>query len=234
MNKTLVERLFVLADARYARFSAGLIPDAEPERILGVSSPRLRALAKEMSEEEKAVFINTPSHYYHEENMLHAIIINGMRSPERIFDALEAFLPYVDNWAVCDCLRPVRLKKCPQELLFFIRRCIDSSHVYTLRFAVEMLMTYFLDELYQPEYPAMVAGIKSDEYYVNMMLAWYFATALAKRWDDVICYIEEYRLSPWVHNKTIQKARESYRISPEQKEYLKGLRIARGSIDNRG
>ena len=116
----------------------------------------------------------------------------------------------------------------------FIRRCIHSSHVYTLRFAVEMLMTYFLDELFQPEYPALVAGIKSDEYYVNMMLAWYFATALAKRWNDVICYIEEYRLSAWVHNKTIQKARESYRISPEQKEYLKGLRIVRGSIDNRG
>jgi len=157
--------------------------------------------------------------------MLHAILISNMRRTEQIISALDAFLPFVDNWAVCDCLRPAWLKNTPQEFVYNIRRWLCSEHCYTVRFGVEMLMCYFLDELYSPEYPAMVVKIQSDEYYVNMMLAWYFATALAKRWDDVVPYLEKQMLTPWVHNKTIQKARESYRIEPAQKEYLKSLRI---------
>jgi len=225
MPNNILEKLFYHSEESYASFSSKLIPNIDPAIFIGVRTPVLRTLAKSMDETEKSAFMAELPHKYHEENMLHAILISNMRCTEQIISALDAFLPFVDNWAVCDCLRPARLKNTPQEFVYNIRRWLCSEHCYTVRFGVEMLMCYFLDELYSPEYPAMVAKIQSDEYYVNMMLAWYFATALAKRWDDVIPYLENRVLALWVHNKTIQKARESYRIEPAQKEYLKSLRI---------
>lgn len=225
MPQIIREILLSMAEEDYAQFNRKLIPNIDAAAIIGVRVPKLRALAKSLSDNEIKAFLSELPHKLHEENMLHALIINNMKSPEAIFSALDAFLPFVDNWAVCDSLRPSALKKYPEELVFRLRRHISSEHAYTVRFAVEMLMVYFLDGYFDPEYPAMVATVKSDDYYVNMMLSWYFATALAKRWDEVICYLQLRRLSPWVHNKTIQKAIESYRISDGQKAYLKTLRI---------
>ncbi|MBQ8217173.1 MAG: DNA alkylation repair protein [Oscillospiraceae bacterium] len=225
MPQIIREKLLSMAEEDYAQFNRKLIPNIDAAAIIGVRVPKLRTLAKSLSDNEIKAFLSELPHKLHEENMLHALIINNMKSPEAIFSALDAFLPFVDNWAVCDSLRPSALKKYPEELVFQLRRHISSEHTYTVRFAVEMLMVYFLDGYFDPEYPAMVATVKSDDYYVNMMLSWYFATALAKRWDEVICYLQLRRLSPWVHNKTIQKAIESYRISDWQKAYLKTLRI---------
>lgn len=225
MPQIIREILLSMAEEDYAQFNRKLIPNIDAAAIIGVRVPKLRALAKSLSDNEAKAFLSELPHKLHEENMLHALIINNMKSPQAVFSALDAFLPFVDNWAVCDSLRPSALKKYPEELVFRLRRHISSEHAYTVRFAVEMLMVYFLDGYFDPEYPAMVASVKSDDYYVNMMLSWYFATALAKRWDEVICYLQLRRLSPWVHNKTIQKAIESYRISDEQKAYLKTLRI---------
>ena len=148
-----------------------------------------------------------------------------MNDFEACVKAVDAFLPYVDNWAVCDIMSPKVFRKHKEELLPVIKRWAASDQVYTCRFGIEMLMSHYLDQDYKPEYLEIVAAVRSEEYYVNMMIAWFFATALAKQWDTVIPYIEEKKLEPWVHNKTIQKARESYRITPEQKEYLKGLRV---------
>lgn len=225
MPQIIREKLLSMAEEDYAQFNRKLIPNIDAAAIIGVRVPKLRALAKSLSDNEAKAFLSELPHKLHEENMLHALIINNLKSPQAVFSALDAFLPFVDNWAVCDSLRPSALKKYPEELVFQLRRHISSEHAYTVRFAVEMLMVYFLDGYFDPEYPAMVASVKSDDYYVNMMLSWYFATALAKRWDEVICYLQLRRLSPWVHNKTIQKAIESYRISDEQKAYLKTLRI---------
>ena len=225
MPQIIREKLLSMAEEDYAQFNRKLIPNIDAAAIIGVRVPKLRTLAKSLSDNEIKAFLSELPHKLHEENMLHALIINNMKSPQAVFSALDAFLPFVDNWAVCDSLRPSVLKKYPEELVFQLRRHISSEHTYTVRFAVEMLMVYFLDGYFDPEYPAMVASVKSDDYYVNMMLSWYFATALAKRWDEVICYLQLRRLSPWVHNKTIQKAIESYRISDWQKAYLKTLRI---------
>ena len=225
MPQIIREKLLSMAEEDYAQFNRKLIPNIDAAAIIGVRVPKLRALAKSLSDNEIKAFLSELPHKLHEENMLHALIINNMKSPQAVFSALDAFLPFVDNWAVCDSLRPSALKKYPEELVFRLRRHISSEHAYTVRFAVEMLMVYFLDGYFDPEYPAMVATVKSDDYYVKMMLSWYFATALAKRCDEVICYLQLRRLSPWVHNKTIQKAIESYRISDGQKAYLKTLRI---------
>jgi len=225
MPQIIREKLLSMAEEDYAQLNRKLIPNIDAAAIIGVRVPKLRALAKSLSYREAEAFLSELPHKFHEENMLHALIINNMKSPQAVFSALDAFLPFVDNWAVCDSLRPSVLKKYPEELVFQLRRHISSEHAYTVRFAVEMLMVYFLDGYFDPEYPAMVATVKSDDYYVNMMLSWYFATALSKRWDEVICYLQLRRLSPWVHNKTIQKAIESYSISDEQKAYLKTLRI---------
>ena len=225
MPQIIREKLLSMAEEDYAQFNRKLIPNIDAAAIIGVRVPKLRALAKSLSDNEIKAFLSELPHKLHEENMLHALIINNMKSPQAVFSALDAFLPFVDNWAVCDSLRPAALKKCPEELIIRLHRYMSSEHTYTLRFALEMLMVYFLDGYFDPEYPAMVATVKSDDYYVNMMLSWYFATALAKRWDEVIAYLVSRRLSPWVHNKTIQKAIESYRISDGQKAYLKTLRI---------
>ena len=216
--------LFAAADLEYAKFSAGLIPSVESERIIGVRAPKLRSIAANTDAKEVRQFLSALPHFYHEENMLHAYLIGRMRKPEEILTELDKFLPFVDNWAVCDSLRPAALKKHPALLLSAVKRWLASRHSYTIRFGLEMLMCYYLDELFDENYPALAASVQSEDYYVNMMQAWYFATALAKQWDAVIPYVRERRLSPWVHNKTIQKAVESYRISAEQKASLRALR----------
>ena len=223
MNEIL-KKLYELSEPDYAAFNMKLIPNIAPERVLGVRSPALRSLAAELTGEQREAFMADLPHQFHEENMLHAYLIGRMKQQNGIYAALEAFLPHVDNWAVCDSLRPAALKKDPQRFFAAIRLWLGSEHSYTIRFGIEMLMCYYLDELFDESHPDMVAAVQSDDYYVNMMQAWYFATALAKQWDAAIVYIEQRRLSPWIHRKSIQKAVESYRISTEQKACLRALR----------
>ena len=219
-------RLFAEQDIPYRDFQAKLIPGIDPESMIGVRTPALRKLAKEyVRREETAAFLEELPHRYFDENQLHAFIISEVKDYERCIGLTEAFLPYIDNWATCDQLSPKAFKKHRPELLARIRAWLKSSETYTLRFAVGMLMQHFLDEDFDPAYPELVAGIRSEEYYVNMMIAWYFATALAKQYGAVLPYIEQCRLDPRTHNKTIQKAVESCRITPEQKEYLRTLKI---------
>lgn len=214
------ERLFSLQDQTYRAFNAKLLPTVDPDTIIGVRVPQLRALAKTICRED----LGPLPHVYYEENCLHAFCIENIKEFDQCVKALEEFLPYVDNWAVCDGMRPKCFKKHKARLPEKIRLWLHSEHPYTVRFAIGMLMIHFLDEDFSEEYPQMVSVVYSDEYYVNMMIAWYFATALAKQYDAVIGFLEEHRLPTWVHNKTIQKAVESYRITEQQKEYLKSLK----------
>ncbi len=221
----LQKRLFELRDAEYAAFQSKLTPGISPELFIGVRVPVLRKFAKGFIKEQGcADFLSTLPHKYYDENMLHALLISQMKDREAIFTHLDTFLPYVDNWAVCDIMSPKALKKHKPELLEKIREWVKSPHTYTCRFGSEMLMTFYLDEDFKPEYLTLPAAVRSDEYYVNMMTAWFFATALAKQWDAALPYIENNRLDVWTHNKTIQKARESYRITDEQKAYLNTLK----------
>ena len=224
-NAEIVRELYGLRDEKYRDFQSGLIPGAEKERVIGVRTPELRKLAKKLcSDKDINTFLNTLPHNYFDENQLHAFIISLEKDENKCFERVEAFLPYVDNWATCDQLSPKVFRKCPELLLEHIRRWIKSEHTYTVRFAAGMLMQHFLDEGFKAEYPEMIAGISSEEYYVNMMRAWYFATALAKQYEAVLPYLTENRLDRWTHNKTIQKAVESYRITDEQKTYLRTLK----------
>lgn len=226
MSETIREQLFSMKDEEYKAFTAGLIPGAEAERIIGVRIPQLKKLAKKLiSEDAASDFLTELPHYYFEENNLHSFIINGIKDVDVLCAELERFLPYVDNWATCDGIRPASFRKNADVLLPFVMNCLESEHEYTCRFGIEMLMTYYLDENFSLSFAERVAQIKSDKYYINMMIAWYFATALAKQWDSVIKIIEEKRLSPWVQNKTVSKANDSFRITTEQKVYLKTLRI---------
>ena len=226
ITEEIRQSLFDLQDIKYRDFQAKLIPGTDTETMIGVRTPELRKLAKQMlKREEIGEFLQDLPHRYFDENQLHAFIISGIREYGKCMEELERFLPYVDNWATCDQMSPVVFKKHKQELLSGIREWIRSEHTYTVRFGIGMLMQHFLDDDFDPAYPELVAGVRSEEYYVNMMIAWYFATALAKQYDAVLPYIERRRLDPWVHNKTIQKAVESYRISDEQKEYLRSLKV---------
>ena len=235
MNREeITKKLFDLRDEKYGAFQAKLIPNIDPDSIIGVRTPALRAFAKELAkeaakDEAKAadieVFLADLPHRYFDENQLHAFIISLEKDFEKCIEEVEAFLPHVDNWATCDQLSPKAFKKQPQKLLPYIRTWIKSDETYTVRFAIGMLMEHFLGELFDTEYADMVAAVRSDEYYINMMIAWYFATALAKQNDEVIPYIANKRLDDWTHNKAIQKSVESYRITPEQKAYLKTLKI---------
>lgn len=219
------EALFALRDENNARFMARLTPTISPESILGVRMPDCRALAKALCREpDIGRFLADLPHGTLDENNLHALILNEEKDYSAALAALDAFLPYVDNWATCDALRPKAFKKRPPALPDECRRWMRSGETYTIRFGIEMLMTHYLDADFRLEYLEEVSIIKNNEYYVNMMIAWYFATALAKQWDTVIPYLEERKLDRWVHQKTIQKAVESFRITPEQKVYLKGLR----------
>ena len=221
------QRLFALQDAGYRDFHAALIPTVDKALVIGVRMPALRALARELKgTEQAAAFMAELPHRYYEENNLHAALIGHIRDFDGCMAALEIFLPYVDNWATCDMMNPKALAKDKAVLLERIRLWLQSSHTYTVRFGMGMLMRYFLEEDFREEYLALVASVQSEEYYVRMMQAWYFATALAKQYEAAVTYLEQRKLGVWVHNKTIQKARESYRISGEQKEYLKSLKIS--------
>ena len=219
------KELFRLQDQKYRDFQSKLIPTTAPDSVIGVRTPELRKLAKQLGKEEGiSVFLQDLPHPYFDENQLHAFILSEIRDYRQCVEEVNRFLPYVDNWATCDQMSPKVFKKHRMELLKEIEKWIHSEETYTIRFGIGMLMEHFLDEDFRREYPEMVAGIKSDEYYVNMMIAWYFATALAKQYETIIPFIENSRLDVWTHNKTIQKAVESYRIMPEQKDYLKRLK----------
>lgn len=218
--------LFELRDEEYRAFQGKLIPTVRPENFIGVRTPELRKLAKQMSKREGiGVFLADLPHRYFDENQLHAFILSEMKDFGECISAVERFLPCVDNWATCDQMSPKVFKKHRPELLERVRIWLESGHAYTVRFAIGMLMTHFLDEDFNADYLALVAGIRSEEYYVRMMAAWYFATALAKQYDAALPYIEERRLEPWTHNKAIQKALESYRVSEEHKCRLRSLKI---------
>lgn len=215
-------RLITLQDEGYRAFNSALIPTVDPDTVIGVRTPALRSLAKELRGSNEAEnFMQKLPHAWFEENNLHAFLIAQIKDFELCMAETERFLPYIDNWATCDGFNPGVFKSHLPELLEKIKFWIASGHVYTQRYAIGMLMRYFLDEHFSPEYPEMVAAVKSEEYYIRMMQAWYFATALAKQWDAALPYLTENRLDKWTHNKTIQKAIESYRITPEQKVYLK-------------
>lgn len=219
-------KLFELQDLKYRDFHAKLMPTVSKERVIGVRTPVLRKFAKEFGKTKEAEeFLKQLPHEYYEEDNLHGFLIAGMKDFERCIEELERFLPYVDNWATCDLLSPKIFKKHLQELLVKIRVWTVSEHTYMIRFGVGMLMSFYLDEAFELEYPEMVSGIRSDEYYVNMMIAWYFATALAKQYEAVLPFIENRRLDKWTHNKAIQKAVESCRVTDEKKAYLKTLKI---------
>lgn len=218
--------LFELQDTEYRDFQAKLVPDVAKENIIGVRTPQLRQYAKQLAKRpEAAEFLNNLPHRYYDENNVHAFLVEQVRDYGECLAQVERFLPYVDNWATCDMMSPKVFAKHPDELLCAIRAWLSSGRTYTVRFGIGMLMRLYLDDRFQPEYPALVAAVSSEEYYVNMMIAWYFATALAKQYAAVLPYIEERRLPVWTHNKAIQKACESRRITAEQKEYLRGLKI---------
>jgi len=221
----ITTKLFSLQDTAYRDFQVKLIPGMDAEKEIGVRTPELRKLAKELAKREDIrEFLNDLPHQYFDENQLHAFILSGEKDFEKCMEDLERFLPYVDNWATCDQTSPKVFRKHRKELLDAIRRWIESDHPYTVRFAIKMLMEHFLDEDFDPAYPEMVAEVRSEEYYIRMMIAWYFATALAKQYEAVLPYLEQKKLDVWTHNKTIQKAVESYRITEEQKIYLKSLK----------
>ena len=224
--ETVRERLFALRDEENAAFVARLAPTLSPDNILGGRQPDCRALAKELCREaDIGEFLAELPHRYLDENNLHALILNEEKDYTAAVAAVDAFLPYVDNWATCDSLRPKAFKKHPPALPDECRRWMQSGETYTVRFGIEMLMTHYLDADFRPEYLKEVSIIESKEYYVNMMIAWYFATALAKQYDAAIPYIEQRRLNTWTHNKTIRKAIESYRVPDGQKAYLRPLKI---------
>lgn len=219
-------RLSEMQDLKYRDFSAKLTPTVPPERIIGVRTPALRKYAAELSKtEDAAAFMAALPHAYHEENSLHGFLIERIADYDACVAALDAFLPYVDNWATCDLMSPKCFRRNLPRLIGEIRRWMASEQTYTIRFGMEMLMRYYLDEAFDPAYLDLVAGVRSEEYYVNMMIAWFFATALAKQWDATLPYIENCRLDVWTHNKAIQKAVESFRIPEDRKILLRTQKI---------
>lgn len=225
IEEYIQKELFALQDKEYHDFHCRLIPTVNPDLVIGVRTPALRKFAKEVAKMPEAEeFLQKLPHTYYEENNLHGFLLEPIKDYEKCVNAVDVFLPYVDNWATCDMMTPKAFKKHPEELLVQIRRWLSAEDTYTVRFAIRMLMNFYLDEQFTPEYPRMVADVESEEYYINMMIAWYFATALAKQYDAVIPYLEKRQLPLWIHNKTIQKAIESYRITNEQKTYLRTLK----------
>ena len=220
------KELYTMQDVKYRDFQAKLIPTAKPDTVIGVRTPQLRKYAGQLlKREDISVFLDDLPHMYFDENQLHAFIVSGIKDYERCINEVIRFLPYVDNWATCDQMSPKIFKKHRKELLENIELWLGSKETYTVRFGIGMLMEHYLDEDFDLSYPEIVATIRSDEYYINMMIAWYFATALAKQYDSVLPFIKEKKLDVWTHNKAIQKSVESCRISDEQKEYLKTLKI---------
>ncbi len=226
MSKSIAGELLKLGEEDLKKFMAPLIPNVPQKKIIGIRTPVLKTYAKELSKDQTRTekFLSQLPHTYFEENQVHAFLIAGEKDPQKCIDLIEEFLPHIDNWATCDQLCPKTFKKKAPILLPYIKKWIKSDKTYTVRFAVKMLMSYFLDDEFSDEWPKAVCKIKSQEYYVNMMRAWYFATALCKQYEAVLPYIEEKRLDRWTHNKTIQKAVESYRIPDKTKAYLKTLK----------
>ncbi|MCI8439692.1 MAG: DNA alkylation repair protein [Oscillospiraceae bacterium] len=224
-------RLFDLQDLDYKAFHCKLMPTVPPEAVIGVRTPEIRQLARELSKtpETAAEYLGSLPHRYYEENNLHGALLSLLRDYGQTVEALEEFLPYVDNWATCDLLSPKAFRKHPEQLPEQARRWMDSQHVYTARFGIGVLLSFYLDEAFQPEYLAWVSQVRGGEYYVDMMAAWYFATALAKQYEAALPYLEQGRLGLWVHNKTIQKAIESRRITAARKAYLRTLRRKEGA-----
>lgn len=214
-----------MQDLEYRRFQSRLMPTVEEESVIGVRIPLLRKYAALLAKtEEGAQFMKELPHHYYEENNLHGFLIEKIKDYDECVKELDRFLPYVDNWATCDMMSPKILKKYPEKLLEKIREWIRSKDTYTVRFAIGCLMNDYLEEEFQESYLKMVANVESEEYYIRMMQAWYFATALAKQYEAALLLLQQNCLNEWVHNKTIQKAVESYRISPEQKNYLRTLK----------
>ena len=226
MPTDLQKQLFNLADEQYKEFHSKLMPTVNPEKIIGIRVPILRKFAADFSKTNEAeLFINNLPHNYYEENNLHAFIIEKEKDFDTCIKLVNNFLPYIDNWATCDMLRPKVFAKNKEKLFTYILKWIKSEHTYTVRYGIGMLMVHFLDEDFSPEFPNTVSKIKSDDYYVKMMIAWYFATALAKQYENILPFFKQPVLDKWTHNKAIQKARESYRITAEQKVELNSLKI---------
>lgn len=225
INRRITEMLLEHRDEEYAVFNARIIPNVDPARVMGVRAPDIKAVFRELKGEDLSGFLSDLPHLFIEEYYLHAQIINNMRNFNNCLTETERLLPYIDNWESCDSLTPKALSKDKPALIERIKVWHKSSLTYTVRFATGCLMRYFLGEDFKREYAEMAASIRSEEYYINMMTAWYFATALAKNYDEVMPFIEQRRLDDWTHNKAIQKATESYRVTDEHKEYLRSLRI---------
>ena len=225
INEEIINNLNSLSDSKYRDFQIKLIPGTTSDQMIGVRTPDLRSYAKELSKRDDiSDFLNNLPHEFFDENQLHAFVISLMKDYDKCMCEVERFLPYVDNWATCDQMSPKIFKKNKEKLLEKIRDWMASDKTYTIRFGIKMLMEHFLDDDFDLQYPDMVASVRSEEYYVNMMIAWYFATALAKQYDSILPYIEEKRLDTWTHNKAIQKSIESYRITDDQKSYLRSLK----------
>lgn len=221
----LQKQLFELQDLKYRDFHSKLMPETDKETVIGIRTPVLRKFAKEFAGTSEAeAFLRQLPHRYYEENNLHMMLITGIKDYEKCMEEIQRFLPCIDNWATCDYPAPKCFARHKDQVLEEAKRWISSGETYVIRYGIGMLMRLFLDEDFSSEYLEMAAAVQSQEYYVNMMIAWYFATALAKQWDATVPYIEQHKLSDWVHRKTVQKAVESYRITPEQKEYLKSFR----------
>ena len=222
---TLYDRLMEVKDDTYREFQIKLVPNIPPETILGVRTPEMRKIAKEVSESpERDAFLRDVPHRYYEENLIHFFVVSMIKDFDACVEAVESFLPYVDCWPVSDQATPKAFAKNRQEVLPYIKKWIASEHVYTARFGIRMLMNEFLGDDFKEEYLELVADKRGKDYYLKMMVAWYFATALAKRYDETVPYFEKRRLDEWVHKKAIQKAIESYRVSDEHKDYLRSLR----------
>ena len=225
VTERVQKQLFELQDLQYRDFQAKLMPTVEKESVIGVRVPVLRTYAKKFGKTEEAKqFLKILPHQYYEENNLHMMLVAQIKDYESCLAEVERFLPYVDNWATCDLPAPKCFEKHKKELITVIRKWISSEKIYVVRYGIGLLLRLYLDADFDPAYLELVTAVQSEEYYVNMMIAWYLATALAKQWEETIPYLEERRLSEWVHRKTIQKAVESYRITKEKKEYLRSLR----------
>ena len=228
MQKTIQQQLFELQDLKYRDFHAKLVPGMNVNDIIGVRTPELRKFAKQLAKDERVGdFLAVLPHRYLDEMNLHGFIISELKDYNECLEEIERFLPYVNNWATCDLLSPkaFKQKKNRVRLIEDIKRWMASDEPFIIRFGIEMLMSFYLDEDFKPEYLKWVSDIRHEHYYVKMMVAWYFATALAKQWESTLPYIVESTLEKWTHNKAIQKAIESYRIKPEQKELLKSYRV---------
>jgi len=222
----ILNDLFDIQDLKYKEFHSKLMPTVSPDRIIGVRTPELREFAKEFfKSDESKLFLNTLPHEYYEENNVHAFLIEQIDDFNAVIYETEKFLPYIDNWATCDMFQPKIFRKHKNELFLLIQKWIKSTDTYTVRYGINQLMNLYLDSDFDTKHLKMVSDIHSDEYYINMMRAWYFATALAKQYYDTVFYLEQYKLDKWTHNKTIQKAVESHRIDLNTKKYLKTLRL---------